>query len=436
MKQALKSLPKGAAKRRLMPRGGAARQATRIVASAAGKSDAWERQARDVAARAIHGEHQLARRITPAAAASFRVPASSGRPLPLGVRAEMESFFGADLSAVRIHTGAAAARAALSQGAVAMASGRDIYFQAGRFAPGTEAGGELLAHEIVHVLQQTGRVNSFGVLAATEAAAEGSVQYEDMPDFATLRALHAQGVKSQEKYQEAADLILAALNKAGQDATVLDQFVTDNLGKMKDWDWHATGLLYDVLKSHGRYDSAAQLIERDDFNGGLLVLTALADWKIRKSLEARNGGEGVYEKVVEKHWLMKKYQDEFVASINRFMLQLVGNEIPDLRRQDLPEGSTSEATLYNGLLELYHDLKNPKKLSRNEWFYEGLKTFHNLDRWRKARLTDINNAAVKAHNAANEPYSALPPRFAQGVSDWADDFLASTKGADGVAKVQ
>ena len=53
---------------------------------------------------------------------------------------------------IRIHTDDHAAESADSVGAAAYTRGRDIYFGAGKYAPSTSEGRELLAHELVHAL--------------------------------------------------------------------------------------------------------------------------------------------------------------------------------------------------------------------------------------------------------------------------------------------
>jgi hypothetical protein len=74
-----------------------------------------------------------------------QVLASPGRPL--------EQRFGCDFSRVRVHTGTAATQSAEAIHAKACTAGHDIVFGAGRFAPGTQAGRPLLAHELTHVVQ-------------------------------------------------------------------------------------------------------------------------------------------------------------------------------------------------------------------------------------------------------------------------------------------
>ena len=80
---------------------------------------------------------------------------SGGKPLPDGVRSQMEVALGADFSGVRVHVGLQADRI----GAIAFTTGNDIYFAPGRFQPDTAQGRQLLGHELAHVVQQRqGRV--------------------------------------------------------------------------------------------------------------------------------------------------------------------------------------------------------------------------------------------------------------------------------------
>jgi|GEM_PF-1354838 len=65
---------------------------------------------------------------------------------------------GYDFSQVRIHTDARAAQSAREVGAAAYTVGRDIVFGSGQFAPDTERGQALLAHELTHVVQQSGNL--------------------------------------------------------------------------------------------------------------------------------------------------------------------------------------------------------------------------------------------------------------------------------------
>lgn len=81
---------------------------------------------------------------------------SSGQPLPDTLMRKFEASLGADLSGVRVHTGAPSADAAASVGAKAYTMGQDIHFGAGQFDPSSSGGEHLLAHEVAHTVQQQG----------------------------------------------------------------------------------------------------------------------------------------------------------------------------------------------------------------------------------------------------------------------------------------
>lgn len=79
---------------------------------------------------------------------------SRGSPVPEAIRQRVEEATCADLSGVRIHTGSDSAKSADSVGARAYTVGRDIHFGPGQFHPGTRRGDRLIAHELVHTIQQ------------------------------------------------------------------------------------------------------------------------------------------------------------------------------------------------------------------------------------------------------------------------------------------
>ncbi len=77
-----------------------------------------------------------------------------GTPLDRATRAEMEQSFGADFGTVRIHTGSKAAELSRRLKAHAFTIGRNVFFNSGKYEPGTARGSRLLAHELTHVVQQ------------------------------------------------------------------------------------------------------------------------------------------------------------------------------------------------------------------------------------------------------------------------------------------
>jgi hypothetical protein len=77
-----------------------------------------------------------------------------GQPLPRSIRASFESRFGHDFGAVRIHADPRSHEAAAGINALAFTAGSDIHFAPGAYQPGTARGDHLLAHELVHTVQQ------------------------------------------------------------------------------------------------------------------------------------------------------------------------------------------------------------------------------------------------------------------------------------------
>ncbi len=133
-------------------------------------SDPLEREADQVAERVLSGPPAGAAAHSPVRVQRFtgsveagaatapasvdRVLASPGQPLRKDVREDMAGRFGHDFSGVRVHTDSAAAQSARDVNARAYTVGRGIVFGPGQFAPGEPAGRCLLAHELVHVVQQ------------------------------------------------------------------------------------------------------------------------------------------------------------------------------------------------------------------------------------------------------------------------------------------
>ena len=105
-----------------------------------------------------HIQHLAERPTEDAAAAPASVSealAESGKPLEPTLRQEMEQRFSHDFSRVRVHSGMVAERSAKDVNAQAYTVGRDIVFGAGS-SEGTIERRRLIAHELTHVVQQSG----------------------------------------------------------------------------------------------------------------------------------------------------------------------------------------------------------------------------------------------------------------------------------------
>ncbi|MFE7037100.1 DUF4157 domain-containing protein, partial [Streptomyces sp. NPDC057621] len=81
------------------------------------------------------------------------IVSGAGQPLDVGVRRELEEQLGHDLGRVRLHTGRDAGQLTELLGADAVAVGQDIFFREGAYRPGTADGRRLLAHELLHTVQ-------------------------------------------------------------------------------------------------------------------------------------------------------------------------------------------------------------------------------------------------------------------------------------------
>lgn len=85
-------------------------------------------------------------------AAGLSVPSY---PLDARTHGYFAARFGHDFSAVRVHADGPAAASAAALNARAYTVGNDVVFGAGEYRPATASGRRLLAHELVHVAQQS-----------------------------------------------------------------------------------------------------------------------------------------------------------------------------------------------------------------------------------------------------------------------------------------
>ena len=97
------------------------------------------------------------------------VLSSPGQPLDTATCSFMEPRFGQNFSGVRVHTDRKAAESARALNARAYTVGQDVVFDTGEYAPVTHTGKDLLAHELVHVVQQKSGLQELGAdsIAAT-----------------------------------------------------------------------------------------------------------------------------------------------------------------------------------------------------------------------------------------------------------------------------
>jgi hypothetical protein len=116
-------------------------------------------------------------RVHPRVTSAIDASRGGGRPLEAAARARLEHGLGESLGDVRVHADAHAAALARAVSARAFAVGPDLFFAAGAYRPGSCDGDKLIAHEVIHAVQQRGAPTS-GPLSvsapgdATEVEAE------------------------------------------------------------------------------------------------------------------------------------------------------------------------------------------------------------------------------------------------------------------------
>jgi hypothetical protein len=125
-----------------------------------------------------------------------------GRPLEGASKHRMESAFGHDFSHVRVHDDARAAGVAHDLNAHAFTLGSHVAFASGNYSPGSPVGDALLAHELAHVVQQSGaRAGDSSTHTTASAAPDRDVERDaDRGAVGALSALYG-GESSSAKYQ-------------------------------------------------------------------------------------------------------------------------------------------------------------------------------------------------------------------------------------------
>lgn len=89
---------------------------------------------------------------------SIQSAQGKGQPLEPKIGQSMSKAFGVDFGGVRIHHDAQSNLLSRTLQARAFTTGQDVFFRQGEYNPNSKTGQELLAHELTHVVQQTGGI--------------------------------------------------------------------------------------------------------------------------------------------------------------------------------------------------------------------------------------------------------------------------------------
>ncbi len=185
----------------------------------------------------------------------------NGQPLSEDTRTTLEPQLGYNLSGVRVHNDTGANRLSRQLEAEAFTTGNDIFFRDGAYEPNTSEGKKLIAHELTHVIQQSGLNPAVQRDVPSAIEVEGSLSRAGVrPDFPPIWAqlreqADAASYMSFERWQrvtqdesQAEALFGQGLNLAwGQ---VRNQFLTYLIGSA------ATGVAGNLLRIIPQIDEA------------------------------------------------------------------------------------------------------------------------------------------------------------------------------------
>lgn len=170
---------------------------------------------------------------------SINASRGGGQPLPDTLRTKMESGFGADFSGVRLHTGSQAADLSNTLQAKAFTHGNDIFFNSGQYNPQSATGQHLIAHELTHVMQQSGKV---GREEEHDTETENTVPTKNKKNhFEELKEIADSGNED--------DLIKLLIKTATDEEGYQEKINFENLGL----DWKENLVLKDAL--YAKYSS-------------------------------------------------------------------------------------------------------------------------------------------------------------------------------------
>ncbi|RCJ36099.1 hypothetical protein A6769_17470 [Nostoc punctiforme NIES-2108] len=130
---------------------------------------------------------------------SIQQARGNGQPLADDIKHPMEQAFRADFGGVRVHTDAQSNRLNESIQARAFTTGQDVFFRQGEYSPGSDAGKELLAHELTHVVQQNG--SAVQPKSLYVAPKENKLQTK----LPTTSAGHGLAIQLRENFQKPSD---------------------------------------------------------------------------------------------------------------------------------------------------------------------------------------------------------------------------------------
>lgn len=201
-----------------------------------------------------------------------------GSPLPAETRDAMESGFGADFSNVRVHTGQEAAGMSRDINAQAFTHGNDIYFNEGKYNPGSKDGQHLLAHELTHTVQQGGSETTSHIQKEGESTDNASTEELFVISDPNAYIRNDKLEKTEEKIDQWTEVKIK--ESKSDDKGVECVFVTSQDGS-KEHGWTAKSNLYS-LKWNPKDEEANYKSISDAYNNQMAAVNPVENYKSLK----------------------------------------------------------------------------------------------------------------------------------------------------------
>lgn len=322
-------------------------EADRVAGAIVGMPDATPLTGSDVA-HSIPAVRRLAKSIVqdpPDASTGIdisEIRSEQGHAMPDPVRSYFEPRFGRNFGDVRLHTDARAAALSQSLHARAFTVGRDVFFGAGEYAPGTVDGKRLIAHELTHVLQQT----------ETPAAIQRKIKFESpAPETHTrinpierilgklpvaLTTPTVNGVSFPSNFMQAGEILFQALQPktAGYDAktkecsfgdfdvTVSASIINPTAPGEQGWSMNLPGTGTGVASCANKKSVPVTMIGKPDHE-------AVKKWIEANEQEHVDDLKKLYEKYIKPHfdWLMAlRVKSEDGTKCGEVLIKALGNK--------------------------------------------------------------------------------------------------------------
>ena len=246
-----------------------------------------------------------------------------GGPLPATVREFMEPRFGADFSDVRVHTGNQSAQLNRSVSAQAFTLGQDIYLGEGKDELESDQGKQSLAHELTHVVQQTGSTRR--TAAHIQKTPAGVIQRHSSWEHKALGDITPDRLAVLGSYQE----MTAAYKRAKDEAGLLGKVDPAKVKIPVDFGGQAGTLsmadfLHDISQEIDRLETFRDHPPTEASEQAQTQLRDLAEMReARKSLEGEFGQQQFRQKTKDKYQLAMQNKLQEIRGGERWQVRLL-----------------------------------------------------------------------------------------------------------------